>query len=348
MTFTDRERFDVICVGDTATDVYVTLSAVKAQIRWGEGEPELVLPFGAKVPYESTVTVAAGGNAANAAVACSRLGLRVGLATYLGADQLGRDLVAALHNEGVSSSLVRLDPDAPTNRHFVLRFGAERTILVRHEAYDYHWPHLRPEEVPAWLYLSSAGRDADDYEEQIADWLEQNPSVELAFQPGTFQIAAGAARLACLYRRSSLVVCNREEAAQIAGVERSDQVDVLLDGLLALGPRQVVVTDGLAGARAATATERFEVPVYPDPEPPIDRTGAGDAFTATLLAYLVRGSTLEGALLRAPVNAMNVVHSVGTQAGLLHPGQLATYLGARPPEFRVRTLHPTHPAPPAT
>src|SRR6516164_5302169 len=131
MTFTNRDRFDVICVGDTATDVYVTLSTVKAQIRREDGEPELLLPFGAKVPYESTITVAAGGNAANAAVACARLGLRVGLATYLGADQLGRDLVAALHEEGVSSSLVRLDPHAPTNRHFVLRLGPERTILVR-------------------------------------------------------------------------------------------------------------------------------------------------------------------------------------------------------------------------
>ncbi len=341
MTFTDRERFDVICVGDTATDVYVTLSAERSEVRDVDGDMQLVLPFGAKVPYESTVTVAAGGNAANAAVACARLGLRVGLASYLGADQLGRDLVAALHNEGVSSSLVRLDPDAPTNRHFVLRLGPERTILVRHEAYDYDWPHLRPEEVPAWLYLSSVGRDAHYYEDQIADWLEEHPSVELAFQPGTFQIAAGVARLARLYRRSALVVCNREEAAVISGVNRAEEMDALLDGLLALGPRQVVVTDGIAGASAATADERYEVPVYPDPEPPIDRTGAGDAFTATLLAYLVRGSTIEGALLRAPVNAMSVVHCVGTQAGLLHPGQLATYLGSRPPEYQVRALHPT-------
>jgi sugar/nucleoside kinase (ribokinase family) len=345
MTFTDRERFDVICVGDTATDVYVTLSAPKAEIRREDGDPRLVLPFGSKVPYESTVTVAAGGNAANAAVACARLGLRVALATYLGADQLGRDLVTALHDEGVSSSLVRLDPDAPTNRHFVLRLGPERTILVRHESYDYHWPHLRPEEVPAWLYLSSVGRDAHDYEEQIADWLEDHPSVELAFQPGTFQIAAGAVRLARLYRRAALVVCNREEAGVIAGIGRTDDMDALLDGLLALGPRQVVVTDGTDGACAATAAERYEVPLYPDPSPPLDRTGAGDAFAATLLAYLVRGCSLDAALLRAPVNAMSVVQCVGTQAGLLHPGQLATYLGARSSEYRVRTLHPLQPTP---
>ena len=37
MTFTDRERFDVICVGDTATDVYITLSAAKAEIRREDG-----------------------------------------------------------------------------------------------------------------------------------------------------------------------------------------------------------------------------------------------------------------------------------------------------------------------
>ena len=157
------ERFDIVCVGDVATDVFVTVSPECAEIRSEPDGPKLVLPFGAKVPCAESMTVPAGGNAANAAVACARLGLRTALATYVGDDPLGRDALAALQREEIDTSFVRLDRRVPTNRNFVLRVDHERTILVHHEQHRYHWPHLRPAEVPAWLYLSSVGRDAHAY-----------------------------------------------------------------------------------------------------------------------------------------------------------------------------------------
>lgn len=333
-------RVEVLFVGDTATDTYVTLDPSSASVL-GEGRTRmLAVAYGAKVPYDSTVTIEAGGNAPNAAVACARLGLRVALATYVGADQLGRDVVAALRREGVDTSLVRLDHRAPTNRHFVLRLGGERTILVRHERYAYHWPHLRPSEVPAWLYLSSVGNDAATYEDQIAEWLDAEPGVRLALQPGTYQIARGAARLARLYRRASLLVCNREEAATIGGGDASDDVDSLLDRLHLLGPTTVVVTDADRGAFGSDATGRYEVPIYPDASPVVDRTGAGDAFAATVLAELVLGHSLPEALRRAPVNAMSVVHAIGTQAGLLGEEGIDRLLAEAPEEYLVLRRRP--------
>lgn len=112
--------------------------------------------------------------------------------------------------------------------------------------------------------------------------------------------------MARLYRRSSLLVCNREEAAAICS-SKPDDIDALSSSLLALGPRQAVVTDSVAGAYGTDGTKRFDVPVYPCSEPILDRTGAGDAFAATLLPFLARGMTFEDALLRAPPNAMSVV-----------------------------------------
>jgi 2-dehydro-3-deoxygluconokinase len=336
---TDRQRFDLICVGDTATDIYIALDPERVRIRTEPQGQWLMVPFGAKVPFERTLTVEAGGNAANVAVGCARLELRTALASYLGADQLGREMLSALHGEGVDTSLVRLDRKSPTNQHFVLWLGDERTILVHHVDYDYQWPHLRPSEVPAWLYLSSVGTHAHAYEEQIADWLEENPSVRLAFEPGTHQIEEGAAALGRLYRRASLLLCNRDEAATITGTGGDSEVDVLLSALLDLGPRIVVVTDSVAGAYAAEGAERYHVPSYPDAEPIVDRTGAGDAFSATLLAYLVRGLTLEEALARAPINAMSVVHAPGTQAGLLRDHQISSYLASAPSGYGVRVTH---------
>ena len=180
----------------------------------------------------------------------------------------------ALADEGVDTHLVRLDPNQPSNRNFVLWFGQDRTILVRHEIYDYHWPHLSPREVPGWLYLSSVGSDAAEYYDQIVAWLAAESSVRFAFQPGTFQIAQGTQAMRGLYGRADVLVCNREEAVEIGGGDHS-RVGDLLERLHLLGPRIVVVTDGPEGAYASDGSQRYRVPAYPDPCPPKERTGAG-------------------------------------------------------------------------
>lgn len=336
------QRFDIVCIGDAAVDIYLTLTDRAAQVEDGPVARRLVLPFGAKLDCEVATTVAAGGNSSNAAVACARLGLRTALAGYVGDDRPGREAIDALRAEGVDASLIHLDPLAATNRNFVLRFGHERTILVHHEEHVCQWPHLWPAEVPSWLFLSSVGRDAHAYENQIVDWLEATPGVSLAFEPGTIQILRGAAALDRLLRRSAVVVCNREEAALLTGEDPGADPIVLLDGMLALGPERVVITDGPAGAYGADGAGHLAVPVFSDDGPALDRTGAGDAFAATLVAGLASGLTFERAIIRAPINAMRVVQQVGSQAGLLDDHTLEALLAGAPASHIVRELAPVH------
>ncbi len=331
-------RFDIICVGDVAVDLYLTLPEASGVVEPSGTGRHLVLPFGAKIACDVTTTVAAGGNSANVAVACARLGLRVALATYVGSDRIGREAVDSLHDQGVDSSLVRFDPTVPTNRSFVLRVGHERTILVHHEQHDCHWPYLRPSDIPSWLFLSSVGQDAHEYEGQIADWLERYPDVSFAFEPGTLQISRGATGLARLYRRAGLVVCNREEAATITGGSADESPVALLDRMLELGPDRVVITDGSSGAYGTDGTRYLHVPVFPDDAPVVDRTGAGDAFAGTLVAGLASGMALDEAMAQAPVNAMRVVQEVGAQAGLLTREEMEGLLAAGPPSYGVREV----------
>jgi sugar/nucleoside kinase (ribokinase family) len=166
------------------------------------------------------------------------------------------------------------------------------------------------------------------------EWLDEEPSVRFAFQPGTFQIALGTCALANLYRRADLLVCNREEAAEIGGGNLHDTADLLVR-LHALGARTVVITDGPAGAFASDGTTRYRVPSYPDPAPPIDRTGAGDAFSATLVAAILKGYPLSTSLAWAPVNAMSVIRQVGSQAGLLSAGEITQCLERAPAGYSV-------------
>lgn len=325
---------DVMSVGDAATDVFIRLIKGCFDVRHDERGRWLQFPFGEKVPFDCARTVEAGGNAANAAVGFARLGLSTALVAHVGSDQIGRDMQAALHREGIDTRFMRFDPGTASNRKFVLWAGEDRTILVRHEIYDYHWAHLRPKEVPRWIYLSSVGSDAVEYYGQLAEWLSSEPAVNFAFQPGTFQIAQGPEVLGMLYRRAQVLICNREEAAELDGGDHGDVPD-LLNRLHRLGPRTVVVTDGPAGAFASDGVRQFSVPAYPDPSPPMERTGAGDAFASTLVGALAKGHPLEVALAWAPVNAMSVVQNVGSQTGLLREEDLVHLVECAPASYAI-------------
>lgn len=328
---------DVISVGDIVTDDFIDLIEKEEHAYSNEQGKWLAIPFGTKIPFDHHQVIPAVGNASNAAVAFARLGLKSSFATNIGGDQEGRDMLAVLQKEGVDHRFVKVNPSHKSNYHFVLQFGAERTILIKHEEYNYHWPHLRPDEVPKWLYFSSISEHAISYHDQVADWLDKHPDVKLAFQPGTFQMAAGAKRLKRIYERSEVVVLNREEAVTVGGGNHED-INDLLDHMHRLGPRVVVITDGPNGAYVSDGQQRLKMPLYPDPKPPVDRTGAGDAFASTFVAALIKGNNIEGALQWAPINSMNVVQEVGAQAGLLTEKQIEHYLRHSPRHYRPTPL----------
>lgn len=326
-------QIDVLSVGDIVTDAFIKLLDDKAVTYENEEGKWLAMPFGTKLPFHHVEILEAVGNAANASVSFARLGLKSGLISNVGGDMHGRDMISSLHKNGVDSRFVRINPDKMSNYHYVLWYKEERTILIKHEEYDYHWPSLKPAEVPKWIYFSSISENAIEYHDEIVRWLQANPEVKMAFQPGTFQIKAGVERLSELYRLTEVLVLNREEAVQVSGGNYHDLHD-LFNRLHAFGPRVVCITDGPDGAYASDGDNRFRMPPYPDPAPPKERTGAGDAFASTFVAALIKGNSIEGALQWAPINSMNVVQNVGAQNGLLSERQLEDYLKEAPEWYK--------------
>ncbi|MDA8298324.1 MAG: carbohydrate kinase family protein [Actinomycetota bacterium] len=315
------DPIEVMAIGDAGTDVFLRLLQAEVLEGVDGGCRRLVLPFGGKVPFEPAETVPAGGNAANAAVCSARLGCATALLSVVGDDDVGRSLRSSLAAVGVDIRFVQVEEGLPTNRNFVLWHGEDRTILVHHQPYTYRALPPGGRDAPRWCYLSSVGEHALAYHDELAGYLEAQGGVQLAFSPGTFQLALGAARLSRLYRRTQVLCCNREEAARISGVA-SRKVAELVAALHALGPAIVIVTDGPAGAYASDGKRLLFSPALADPVPPLDRTGAGDAFSATCVAALARGRDLADALALGAINAASVVHSLGSQAGLLDAKEL--------------------------
>lgn len=329
----DENQLDVLSVGDVVTDAFIKLFDDKAWTYVDEhGTKVIAMEYGTKIPFDKAIVVEGVGNAANAAVSLTRLGLKTGFVTNVGEDKYGRGIIAALHDNKIDTRYIRVNPGKKTNYHYVLWYKEERTILINHELYDYVWPNLREREKPKWLYFSSIAENALSFHDEMADWLDENPDVKLAFQPGTFQMKAGKERLARIYKHSNILVLNKEEAALVSGNENKDDLHKSFDMLHALGPDDMVVciTDGPSGAYASGQGKRLFMPIYPDPAPPLERTGAGDAFASTFTAAVMLGRSLEQALAWGPINSMNVVQHPGAQEGLLSEDELQKLLDQAP------------------
>ena len=334
MSFFGKQKYDILGIGDITVDIFIRLKEAQV-MRDGDGEkPKLCLNFADKIPYEEKYYVPAVGNAANAAVAASRLGLKSALMADIGNDREGTDCIEILKKENVGTEFIAVDNGNKTNQHFVLWFGDDRTILVKHEQYQYKLADIGE---PKWIYLSSLGESSLSFHNEILKYLQLHPEIKLAFQPGTFQMKFGKETLAGIYKRTDIFFCNKEEARRILATEEHD-IAKLLKMTAVLGPKIVVITDGVNGAYSYDGAEALFMRPYPDPKSPLERTGAGDAFASTFVAALALGLSIKDALKWAPVNPMSVVQQVGAQAGLLTREQIEEYLKKTPPDYEPKIL----------
>lgn len=325
---------DFLAIGDIVTDAFIRLQEASVHCDVNREHCTISMSFGDKIPYEDVWVVPAVGNSPNAAVSAARLGLRSALYSNLGDDLQGKECLDALRDHGVATEFLSVHPGMKTNQHYVLWFEDDRTILIRHEAYRYALPDLG---APAWIYLSSLGEAGEALHDDLATYLAEQSGVKLAFQPGTFQIRLGAERLKDIYARTEIFFCNKEEAQRVLKTEEGDEKK-LMAGLAALGPKTVVMTDGPKGAYAHESGKFWFMPPYPDPKPPRERTGAGDAFASTVTSAIALGMPLEDALRWGPINSMAVVQEVGAQQGLLTREKLEMYLAAAPSDYMPKAI----------
>lgn len=335
-TGNDTKTSSLLAIGDIFTDAFIQLDEGSTKvIKEADGKEWLAVPYGQKPHYERADIIRSVGPSPNAAVSCARLGLNVSLMAWVGDDAPGREAIEHLVSEGIDVSDMKTEPGKLTSYWYVLRYKADRTMLVKSEKYAYQF--VAPKNEPEWVYLSYIGEDSWQLHEELLEYLEQHPKVKLAFQPGTFHFEWGIDKLRRVYGRSHIVVMNREEAVEVTG-KPYESLEELTKALHELGPQIVVITDGPNGSYASYDYKLVTIPNYPDPAPPLDRTGAGDAFASTIVAALALGENMDTALTWAPINSMSVVQKLGAQAGLLKKAEIASYLQSAPEDYNVSTI----------
>lgn len=321
-------KFDLISVGDNATDAFIRLSEAELNCQIDKPECKICMKFASKIPYESVTEIPAGGNSSNFALGATKLGLKVGYISNIGDDKPGEKTLAKLANAGVDTTWIKKNIGTLTNYNYVLWYADDRTILVKHESYPNYWPYSTEASqgtlsMPEtnWLYLSSVSDSDGSVHQQIADWLIAHPETKLAFSPGTWQIKTGTEKLKDIYARTEILFCNKQEALSLLGDQTSSGPEVwspneLAESIKTLGPRTVVITDGENGASVLDSNNNFyQIPAVKTEA--FERTGAGDAFASAYLTAVIANKNPEEALRWGAINSASVVTKIGPHEGLL-------------------------------
>jgi pseudouridine kinase len=263
-----------------------------------------------------------GGVARNVCENLARLGVRTALATLVGDDESGRELVRNLASAGADVSLVATKAGHRTAEYIAvldanggLAFGlADMAIFDAFQPADIE--RLRADFASARRVFGDCNLSVP----VLADLIRQarDSAFKLAIDPVS---VAKAARLPRDLTGIDLLVLNQDEAAAMLG----DRVEPerAVQALRKRGAESVILTDGANGLLAMDHTGAFHVPAQSVAVR--DVTGAGDALIAAVLAGLISSNTLaEAARIGTFIAAMTVA-SAATVCNDLSPDTLRRY-----------------------
>lgn len=313
----------LVIFGAARIDAYMNLPDEQADTLCNLDTRQCVLQlsYAAKIPMRS-VDFLLGGNGANVAVGVRRMGVESLLVADVGDDVMGKVVKHQLEAENVDTSCVTQTQGVPAGFGAVINYQDERTILSYYPPTEPPFPNLDFD--GQWAYLTSVGDVFETFYEKTLSWINsKNPRV--IFNPGGRQISKGSQWLAPYLQKTEILIANREECQDIAGMpDTHGREKELMQNLLSMGPKKVVVTDGKSGSFSFDG-ERFchlgilEVDA-------VERTGAGDATSTGIIAALLKDKPLDQAMLWGMLNSTSVIGYIGPQRGLLREDEIDSWI----------------------
>ena len=140
-------QFDVVGVGQNATDTLILLSRFPA--------------YAGKVAFEREL-LSPGGQVASALVTCAKLGLRVKYIGTVGDDERGRIQIGSLRESGINLDDVEVRKNCPNQTAYILidQSTGERTVLwQRHDCLRLHPEGITAEKITSARLLHIDAQD---------------------------------------------------------------------------------------------------------------------------------------------------------------------------------------------
>ena len=309
---------DILCIGDAVLDIFLQIPKSNPHFGLDVQKNKLFIDYGYKINVENYVKDI-GGNACNAAVGISRLHKSVGLCAEIGADEFSSLIMNRLNIESINTSFVTQNSDKKTSFSVCINYLGERTLFVEHV----ERPHVFNFDTSSasFIYLTSLGNKWENAYQKTLDFVKKNKA-RLAFNPGTLQIENKNRLIMELIEITDYLFLNRDEAKLVLyGKDKeltTDENDIkkILFGLKSLGAKNIIVTDSYNGSYVCDNSQNsYHLGIVKADV--VEKTGAGDAYTAGFLSAILTGLNIKDAMVWGSVDAASVVQKIGAQEGLL-------------------------------
>jgi len=329
-------RYDVITIGGAVKDItfYTSQGRVFSTPQNLTAQKMLAFEYGAKINTKE-IFLGLGGGAANAAVGLSRLGLKTAIATKIGKDENGKEIINKLKTEKVSTNFIQTDQKISTGFSFIL---ATSKIEKEHVAFLYRGAtekfDLTSKKLSQlntnWLYITSMYGKNWLRNIKLIFNLAKKKNSKIFWNPGNLQLQGGKRLLAPFLKKTNILMLNKDEAIELVlsgiklGRKNPNHLNrplYLLNILHEWGPKTIIITDGKKGAWVYDGKKVYQQKSL---KPKVtDTTGVGDAFGSSFLAGLVlEKGNIKKALKWGIINAASVTTKVGAQNGLLNHKKL--------------------------
>lgn len=302
-------KYDVLTVGTATRDVFLISKDFAAYEE--ADQPILIIPAATKIDMPD-IANDIGGGAPNAAVTFARVGLKTACLSKIGVDSSGREVENLVEKEGIKSLLVK-DKSHQTGLSVILKGpnGEDTMFIHRGAGYEYRPKDFALEGLHAgWMYITSLGGDLMALTRLVKWGVKEG--VRMAVNPGALEIAKGR-RLLRILKQVDVVLLNRHEAESLFG---QTDTEAIFQSARAAGLHTVVVTNSDKGADILDGSYMYSTGVY-KPVAVVDRTGAGYAYGAGLIAAIAKGRSMQQAMSFAAANATSVISYLGARVGIL-------------------------------
>ncbi len=258
---------------------------------------------------------AAGGKAANQAVAIAKLGTAVNLVGQIGDDSFGQTLITSLQTAGVNTDGVTVNPQThsgiasivvdPRGANTIACAGGANNLVREKELAQFK--KILPQAKIALLELGipiatvlNAAREAKAHDCLLI--LDPAPVISNLPQE--------------LYSLIDIITPNEIEASQLVGftVDGVTTAKQAAYSLHQMGVKNVIITLGSQGSLYSNESESFWI--KPIDVPVVDTVAAGDAFNGALAVALALDKTMKEAVQWATVGAALAVTKNGAQSSL--------------------------------
>ncbi|PIW36323.1 MAG: hypothetical protein COW24_05965 [Candidatus Kerfeldbacteria bacterium CG15_BIG_FIL_POST_REV_8_21_14_020_45_12] len=317
-----KTKFEIVSVGSAVRDVvfYTDASCIVPN---PDSDPTkerlLCFEFGAKI-RSSDVRFGFGGGAANSSINFVGLGFRAAALVSVSDDFDGRAIEQQLRSRGVSSSLIHVSKKHRTGLSFLVvdKATSEHTAYVYYGCaadLDFSLPELKRNPTE-WYYVSAV--PSPGWKGLFTHLIETDSKI--AWNPGGKQLKAGYKGLRTFLKRTSILIVNKDEAAELTmshpDCDRPGTIKQMLKRIQSWGPEVVLITNSQKGSTAYDGQNYYHRDSPHDS--PVDTTGAGDCFGSSFTAGIIRyKGDIARAMELAQKNATSVVHSVGAQNGFI-------------------------------